>query len=120
MIGTADDIHLLLRTGWSALARGSTLKGYRYRATSGDDPVRSITVKTDRIVVRAGGPGWTYTLDEPAQGSVALRLRTGSVVEWCARVAAKQTGRPPSTARTDRVDRFVGQPKSSPGLCPAP
>jgi hypothetical protein len=118
---TADDVLVPLPTGWSVLGRPGKFKGYRYRASGSGDAVRAVTIKADTIVVKGGGAAWSYTLDEPAQGAIALRLRLGSGSEWCASASAKTSGRPPSTARTDRLDRFVGQPKApAPATCPEP
>jgi hypothetical protein len=82
--------------------------------------VRSVTVTTDKITLKGGGAGFGYSLDEASQGAIAIRVRLGGVV-WCARAAAKQSGNPPSTVQNDRVDRFVGQPKTAPpASCPNP
>jgi hypothetical protein len=109
---TTDDVVVALPVGWSALGSASKPKGYRYANPSG--PIRAVKVTQDTIVVKGGGAGWTYTLDEAKQGAVAVRLQLGAASPWCGSAAAK-------TAHTDRVDRFVGRPKSpAPASCPAP
>jgi hypothetical protein len=118
---TSDDVLVLLPTGWSIVGTPTSFRGYRYRSSVATDAVRAITVANDKITVKGGGPAWGYTLDEPAQGAVAVQLRLGSGIDWCARAAAKQSGQPPSSSANDRVDRFVGQPKSPPpASCPSP
>jgi hypothetical protein len=66
-----------------------------------------------------GGTGaFSYTLDEPAQGSVGVRLLLGPG-GWCAEAPAKTSGTSLSTARNDTVDKFVAEPKSpAPATCP--
>ena len=61
-----------------------------------------------------------YTLDEMAQGHVAVRLSMGSGISYCADAPAKLSGNPPSTVQNDRPGRFVAQPKTpAPSACPA-
>ena len=71
-------------------------------------------LKRNKLIVKGGQENFSYSLDEPAQGSVTIRLVIGSLT-WCADVPAKTTGDP---AKNDRVDRFVGQPKSLATSCP--
>ncbi len=90
-------------SGWVAIGSG----GWRF-AGSPVDPIQSVVVKSDSITLRGGKAAWGYTLDEPRQGQVALRLTLGSGVTFCAEAPAKLSGRPPSAARHDRVDKFDG------------
>lgn len=53
---------------------------------------------------------FAYTLDEPAQGSVAVQLALGDDRGWCAAAPARN-------ARSDRAGRFVGTP-TPPASCP--
>lgn len=49
-----------------------------------------------------------------------MRLSLGNV-GWCAEAPAKLAGSPPSSAKTDKVDKFTGQPRTpAPASCPAP
>ncbi len=109
-------VHPLPAAGWRALGRAGRPKGYRFR---GRGAVRSVVLAPDRIRVRAR---IAYTLDEPAQGRVAMQLVPGLFGSggWCAAAPAKAQGRPPSTARNDRPRRFVAAPGSAPpDPCPA-
>jgi hypothetical protein len=102
----------------SAVGNASSPKGWRYRSTDLSSPVRSVLVEADKIVVKAGAASFGYTVDEPMQGSVGVRLLLGQIA-WCATAPAKATGNPPSTARNDTVDRFVAEPKTPPpSSCP--
>src|SRR5262245_66626587 len=67
-----------------------------------------------------GKDKWTYTLNEPRQGSVAVRLRLGDMDGWCADAPALAQGKPPSTAKSDRPDLFKSQ-RNAPAsaVCPA-
>jgi hypothetical protein len=71
--------------------------------------------------VRGGKAAWGYTLDEPAQGRVAVRLSFGGTLDWCGEATAKTSGRPPTTAANDRQDKFVAAAKTPPpASCPIP
>jgi hypothetical protein len=73
-----------------------------------------VTVANDRITVTGGGSAWPFTLDEPRQGTLAVRLDLGTGASWCAAAPARAIGTPPSTARDDTRDRFNGQRKAPP------
>ena len=107
-------------TGWTALGAG-TVTGYLFRGTDPNGPISRITVKADSITIRGGRANWPYTLNEPSQGRVALRLKLGNGTPWCADVLAKVGGNPPSTVHNDTQDKFVGQPATpAPSACPVP
>lgn len=91
---------------WSAL--GST--GYRFADLTG--PIQKIIVKPDSILVKGGKAAWTYSLNEPSQGHVAVRLLLGNV-GWCTDAAPKSPA-----SNYDRVDRFVAAPAVAPAICP--
>jgi hypothetical protein len=104
--------------GWRVLGPLLRPTGFEFRDASPNAPIATVVVKTDALTVKGKGPGWTYTLDEPLQGRVAVRVRLGDVA-WCADAAARTSGTPPSSARFDHVDRFDGQPSSPPPpVCP--
>jgi hypothetical protein len=68
-------------------------------------------VERDRLIIRGGKASWTYTLDEPAQGAVAVRLSLGETA-WCAVIPARAPNQ-------DQVDLFVGQREAPPpAVCP--
>jgi hypothetical protein len=110
---TTDVVTIPLTGGWSSSA-GAV---YWYRPTVVGAPISRVLLKPNKLVVKGGRAGFSYSLDEPAQGSVAVRLVVGSRT-WCANALAKRSGNPPSTVRTDRVDKFVGQPKALAASCP--
>ena len=117
---TDDYVIALPSTGWTALGAG-TVTGYLFRGTDPNGPISRITVKADSITIRGGRANWPYTLNEPSQGRVALRLKLGNATPWCADVPAKVGGNPPSTAHNDTQDKFFGQPKTPPpAACPVP
>jgi hypothetical protein len=90
---------------------------YRYKADR-SQPVHDIVFKTDVLKIKGGNALWSYVLNEPMQGRVAVQLRMGTSA-WCADAPAKVAGSPPSSARFDRVDLFMAQAKSPPpSLCP--
>ena len=103
---------------WSELGK-NTFSGYLFRDTAVGAPIKRIKVKQDRLAIRGGGTSWGYTLDEPSQGRVAVRLTLGTGTAWCAEAPAKLSGSPPSSTRSDKVDKFVAQPKTPPpASCP--
>jgi len=105
---------------WTLLGN-DTVTGYRFDNPDPNGPIKRITVKNDLIQVKGGKLSWSYTLNEPSQGRVAVRLTLGSGAAWCAEGPAKVSGTPPSTERNDKVDKFTAQTKSpAPAACPAP
>ena len=106
-------------SGWKALGSPASPKGWRFRGGPGAT-VRSLVIKPDLMTLTAKGSGIAYSLDEPAQGRVAVRVQLGSDAGWCADTAATPKGNPPTTAKTDRPGTFkatAGGP--APALCPA-
>jgi hypothetical protein len=62
------------------------------------------------------GASWLYTLNEPSQGAVAIRLQLGSGPVWCTVFPAK----PSLSGATDRVDKFIGASNvPAPASCPS-
>jgi len=114
--GTGELVTVALAAGgWQPIGTPASPKGFRFRSTDPSAAVTSVQVKKDRIKIRGGRAAWTYTLDEPAQGSVALRLSLGTGTTWCA-----EAGRPPYQARIDVTDRFLASPGTPPpAVCPA-
>jgi hypothetical protein len=87
--------------------------GTRYTFADPGGPVRKVTVRPDHLYVRGGGSAFAFTLDEPRQGTMAVRLQLGTAAPWCAEVPAKSSD--------DTVGRFVGEPKTAPPeQCPLP
>jgi hypothetical protein len=96
--------------------------GYSYKGPDSENgPVKSARIITDRITLKGGKSLWPYTLNEPSQGRIAVRLTLGTGIDWCAEAPAKASGNPPSTARNDKVDKFLAAKKTpAPASCPQP
>ena len=96
-------------SGWSVA--GAT--GYRFRSRNPGDAITNVSVRRDRITLKGGKAGFGYTLDEPSQGAIAVRLALGAGRPWCAAA-------PPKAGSTnDTVGRFVAAPKTPPPTsCP--
>jgi hypothetical protein len=107
--------HYLFPSGWKAIGSETSPKGYKYSARrAGDTWIKSVKLRADRITVKGVVD---YSLDEPAQGRIAVRVYTG-LTYWCGEAAAKVGGNPPSSAKFDRPGKFIGQPKSpAPAAC---
>ncbi|MFN8543630.1 MAG: hypothetical protein U0807_05425 [Candidatus Binatia bacterium] len=119
---SADKVTVSLAAGrWHRIGSASRPKGWQFASASPTDPVQKVKVKADLIAVKGGKANWGYTLNESAQGRVALRLTLGTTgTGWCADAPAKESGNPPSTAKNDHADKFVAQPRTpAPATCPA-
>src|SRR5262249_31719567 len=73
---SARAVIALPASGWKAMGKGAGFRGYRFSGPK-SGPITSVVVKEDSITVRGGKAAFAYTLDEPAQGAVALRLQLG-------------------------------------------
>ncbi len=113
--GSGELVTVALSSGsWSALGSVTNPQGYRFKTTAPSAPIQSVQVKRDRIKVSGGGATWGYTLNEPSQGIVAVRLMLGTGITWCA-----ETGRPPNSPKVDVVDRYSAGHTPAPATCPA-
>jgi YVTN family beta-propeller protein len=104
-------------SGWRRVGSARRPKGFRFRGRRGA-PIRSVLLGSN--VLRVNGR-IRYSLDEPAQGRVAMRLAPGLFPGggWCAAAPAHARGKEHSTARSDRPGRFRGAPGSAPPeACP--
>ena len=101
--GLTDDVATVTLppgTLWRTI--GSTFNGYEYRDPNRAAAITRLQVKNDTIVIRGGDALWPYTLEEPPQGRVAVRVT--SLRADVVRGAAAVSGTPPSTARNDKID----------------
>jgi len=113
---TADGVAVdLPAAGWQRVGSAAAPRGWTFRSPAGTGPVRRLKITADRLSVKVGGATWGYSLDEAQQGRIAVRLALGAGgLGWCAEAPARVDGLPPTTARNDRVGRFVGQPRTPP------
>ena len=88
--------------------------GKAYTFTDPHGPVQKVKVKADELSIKAGKSGWGFTLDEPRQGRIAVRLQLGTAEPWCSEASAKLSGKAGTSAKNDRVDRFIGETKTRP------
>jgi hypothetical protein len=79
----------LAASGWRVLGETSAPAGYGFSGANPDGPLSSVTVKADQLKVRAGKTQPDDTLNEQAQGCIAVRLPPGSGTTWCADASAK-------------------------------
>jgi hypothetical protein len=111
--GSGEAAILALPAGpqWAPLGAPANPRGYRYKGLRGET-VQKVVVKDDLIKVRAKGAGLAYSLNEPAQGSIAVRVAAGGALTWCG-LAVPNPG-------FDTQDSFLGQKDSpAPPSCPA-
>jgi hypothetical protein len=103
---------------WRVEGDTSVPGGYRYvfKATA---PVWKVYVKGPKLSVRGGKAQWLYTLDEPSQGSIAVRLTLGTEVTYCSLALPRVSGSPPSSAAYDHVNKFQAtRLQAAPDDCP--
>jgi DNA-binding beta-propeller fold protein YncE len=101
--------------GWVRRGSATSLKGYRFTS---DGPIARIDLTDDTIKIRGGKAGLGYTLDEPKQGRITVRLALGTEVGFCADAPARTAGTPPSTDRYDHPGRFASRGAPAPAVCP--
>jgi len=120
--GTGEKVQVALPvTSWTKRTGAHlTVTEYKYadpKRASG--PISLISVKAGKLLLKGSGAGWTYQLDNPPQGKVAVRLQLGAGPSFCAVFPAKTTGNPPSSAQNDKLDKFIGAANSpAPSPCP--
>jgi DNA-binding beta-propeller fold protein YncE len=111
--GTQKAVLALPAAGWST-AGTSVRPGYRYRdhkRTSG--PISLVTLTNGRLSLSGKGAA-LYGLANAPQSAMALRLRLGNGVEYCAVAPAKAP-----VASNDTTAKFVGVPNTAaPAVCP--
>ncbi len=108
--GTGEVVAIPLpATSWRLAGNASS--GFRYiYASSG--PIWKIWIKGTKISIRGGKALWAYTIDEPAQASIGLRLTLGSGITWCTEALPRLGGDRPGRFQAERM-------QDAPGTCPA-
>jgi hypothetical protein len=114
--GSGESVVVSLPAGsWTLLGNATAPKGFKYTGTDPNGPISRVYVKPDQLKVKGGKSNWSYTLNEPTQGRVAVQLKLGSTPAWCTDAPAK----PSDSGKNDRVDKFTAQPKTpAPATCP--
>jgi len=109
--GTDKVILPLAAARWKKTGTASS-PGFAYSDTQrADGPISAVTLRNGTLAVRGNGPGM-YQLDNAPQGGLALRLRLGDTLEFCAAVL-------PKDASNDTTSKFVGVRNSAaPVTCP--
>jgi DNA-binding beta-propeller fold protein YncE len=110
--GTGESVRIFL----PAKSWRRTKYGYQFRDPRSDAPVSRVSLRRGSIRIRAS-ESIGYSLDEPRQGRIALRLTLGVAVQWCAETGARLQGRARRAA--DRPGRFLGEGSAvAPDSCP--
>ena len=105
----SDDVTILLpASGWTRIQKTGDPDLYRFRAR-GNAPIERVLLGKDRLIIRGEGARFAYTLDEPAQGRIAVRLELGSGLALCGEAAGQ---------KHDRMNRFVATNAAPPPSCP--
>ena len=96
---------------WSV--SGSILKEkYRYKSPKGETTTAKITVGAGRLSIKLGGVG-SFALASAPQGTLAVRLRLGTGVEYCGAAPVRLPAESNDTAA-----KFVAWPNSPAVPCP--
>ncbi len=114
---TTDEVTVPLPAGpeWTAIGSG----GFKWKSKTG--PITVVLIKQGKLQVKGGKSGWGYTLDEPKQIEIAVRLTLADGRGWCASAPAKESGNPASTDKNDHRDKFQSEKKAPPPAdCPTP
>jgi hypothetical protein len=92
----------------------ATSPGYKYvDKRTKDGPISKVVVQGGKLTIKGRGEG-LYELADAPQGQMAVRVRMGRDVTWCAAALAK-----PPLASNDSAAKFVGVPDSPPPItCP--
>jgi len=104
-------------SGWFGLGNPDGARGYKYRDRDlVNGPCKVAVLKPGKIFkVVCKGDELLYTLDEPAQGSLAAVLRTGDVAQCVLFGGDIKKDRP---VEGRRAGKFVAKKAPAPGLCP--
>jgi hypothetical protein len=112
--GTGDQTVVpLAANGWTV--SGSIAKEkYRYRSVKGASTSAKVTVGNGRLTVKVSGVG-SFALTNAPEGTLAVRLRLGTGIEYCAVAPAKAPA-----ATDDTTTKFVAVSNAAaPASCPA-
>jgi hypothetical protein len=102
-------------SAWRLMGNPSSGLRYLY-ASSG--AVWKVYIKGTKLSLRGGRTAWGYTLDEPSQGTLALRLTLGTGITWCTDAVPNGDGTP-SEATFDHAGRFQAKRlQDAPAVCP--
>lgn len=113
--GHADDVaRIPLPAARWRRTGDATSPGYKYVDKRGKaGPISKIVVQGGKLTIKGRGDG-LYDLAGAPQGQMAVRLRAGHGVTWCAAALAT-----PPLASNDSTGKFVGVPASPPPIsCP--
>jgi DNA-binding beta-propeller fold protein YncE len=96
---------------WRAVGSATEPKGYRFDDKA--SPISRVSVLPDKLQIKGGGETWRYTLDEPSQSAIAVRLRLGTGLITCASA--------PASPGKDTVNKFTAEKHApAPAACPTP
>jgi len=110
-------VHFLSQVGWKHMGPAAAPTGYVYKGRLVGDPnIRLLKLRAGRLLVKGVV---SYTLDEPAQDRLEVRIGVGGT-QWCGSAPAKTAGNPPSSARFDQPRKFIGQRKAPAPISCAP
>ncbi|HUM00078.1 MAG TPA: thrombospondin type 3 repeat-containing protein [Mycobacterium sp.] len=122
--GTGEDaVFALPAARWKGLGRPAGIKGYKYTDKDFvDGPCKKVIIKPGTILKAVcKGDQIGFSLDEPQQGSVAVRLVTGSSgtpSSYCLNFGGQVLADEPATGGNTGV--FKAKDAQPPSTCPVP
>jgi hypothetical protein len=99
---------VLAAESWTLKGTTSAPKGYQYKSLDPEGPVKKVSITGDKLSISAGRAKWGYSLDEPQQGGLAIRMVLGTGIEWCTAAVA---------GKVDTTDKFIGESTAPPVAC---
>lgn len=119
---TAEELRIELPAGgWQSVERAGeprAARGYRYRdRTRASGPCFDAQLAAGKLIVKCGGTAG-FTLDEPAQGALAVALELGTDRVLCARFGGRLDDDRGRVA--GRRGRFRAASAAAPAGCPLP
>ena len=116
--GSGETVTLALpAANWRPLGTPPGSKGFRYVAGSPADPCRTVLLRGTRLTARCRGDQIGFSLDEPTQGTLGVRLTLGSgALRYCFLFGG--TIRRDTPATGDQVGYFQAVDAPRADVCP--
>lgn len=109
-------------SGWSGLGNPPGTKGYKYAdAALAGGPCSGVQIKPGKLVkAKCRGAAMAYTLDEAAQGELAISLALGPAGDWryCSLFGGDEVVKDVGTSVTGDKGDFKAKSAAQPTTCP--
>ena len=114
-----DDVIDLPGGSWAGLGNPPGSKGYKYQDRKlANGPCKLVLVKAGQIKAVCKGEQIGLTLNEPAQGSLAVTFRLGTDLPYCMEFGG--TIKKDKPALNGKAGQFNAKGAPAPSVCPVP